>query len=91
MFFKIMNVQKIMKKLLMIFFLGVLFNPAANAATRPVLLAAFDHSRLTAATQCIRCHKSVQPDDGLHFQTRENCSTCHTTDRWKPAINNSSR
>jgi hypothetical protein len=71
--------------------LGTLFNAAANAAPNTVLLAVFDHSRLTAATQCIRCHQSNQPDDDRHRQTRENCSTCHFTDRWKPVINNATQ
>ncbi|MEI6638327.1 MAG: hypothetical protein FDX02_02970 [Chlorobium sp.] len=66
--------------------IALLFGPAANAATTTEQHASFDHRRVSASSQCIRCHKREQPDDNLHRQTQANCSTCHTTSQWKPAI-----
>jgi len=45
----------------------------------------FDHSLLAQANQksCRQCHKS--PGDTLHQQLQEECSTCHSDERWKPA------
>ncbi len=74
-----------MNKLLFIT-IAVLFSPAAKAATKTEQHVSFDHSRLNATSQCIRCHKRDQPDDNLHIQSKANCSTCHTTKQWKPAI-----
>ncbi|MEI7708712.1 MAG: hypothetical protein WCI90_10630 [Chlorobium sp.] len=72
-----------MKRLLFIT-IAVLFNPAAIAAKTTEQHASFDHTRLNATTQCIRCHKRDQPDDNLHIQSKANCYTCHTTRHWKP-------
>ena len=74
-----------MKKLLFIT-ITVLFSTAVNAATPTEQHASFDHNRLSASAQCIRCHKNDQPDDNVHRQSQANCSTCHTTRKWKPTI-----
>lgn len=74
-----------MKRLLLIA-VTVLNSPAANAATSTEQSAGFDHSRLSASAQCIRCHKRDQPENDLHRQSQANCSTCHTTGQWKPTI-----
>ncbi|MEI7694912.1 MAG: hypothetical protein WCI64_04595 [Chlorobium sp.] len=74
-----------MKRLLFIT-IAMLFSSAANAAKTTEQHASFDHRRLNASSQCIRCHKRDQPDDNLHRQTQANCSVCHTTSQWKPAI-----
>ncbi|NMW20825.1 MAG: hypothetical protein HKK67_04195 [Chlorobiaceae bacterium] len=74
-----------MKRLLFII-LAVLFTPAANAATTAEQHASFDHRKLSASAQCIRCHIRDQPDNNLHIQSKTNCSTCHTTKQWKPTI-----
>ena len=73
-------------KILLLIAVTVLYSPAANAATSPEEHASFDHSRLNASVQCIRCHKRDQPEDDLHRQSQANCSTCHTTGQWKPTI-----
>jgi cytochrome c553 len=74
-----------MKRLLFIT-IAVLFSPAARAAITTEQLASFDHSKLSASAQCIRCHKRDQPVDKLHIQSKANCSTCHSTKEWKPTI-----
>ena len=74
-----------MKQILLAAIMGMLLNSAAYATEKPVQLAAFDHSRLTASSNCIRCHRRDQPDDDRHRQTQANCSTCHNTGSWKPA------
>ncbi|MEI7789202.1 MAG: cytochrome c3 family protein [Chlorobiaceae bacterium] len=73
-----------MKRLL--FIAIVLFSPAAISAKTTEQHASFDHSRLSASAQCIRCHRRDQPDDKLHGQSKANCSTCHTTRQWTPTI-----
>ncbi|MFZ4802483.1 MAG: hypothetical protein ACOYLR_11050 [Chlorobium sp.] len=75
-----------MKQFLLIISLGCMFSSVVYAAEQTVLLAAFDHSRLKASAQCIRCHKRDQPDDNLHRQSQANCSVCHTTRQWIPTI-----
>ncbi len=50
----------------------------------------FVHEQLSASMKrsCITCHRERQPQDALHRSSRENCSACHTTKRWKPATFN---
>ena len=66
--------------------IAVLFSPVITAATTIEQHASFDHSRLSASVQCIRCHQRDQPDDNRHRQSQANCSTCHDTKQWKPTI-----
>ncbi|NTW69024.1 MAG: hypothetical protein HGB23_04155 [Chlorobiaceae bacterium] len=67
--------------------IAVLFTSAKTSATTSEQYAGFDHSRLNASAQCLRCHSRDQPDDTLHRQTKAGCSSCHSTSQWKPAIN----
>ena len=45
----------------------------------------FNHSYLDENTRgkCNSCHK--KPNDELHKTFEENCSKCHTSNKWKPA------
>ncbi len=45
----------------------------------------FDHSLLAPTNQksCRQCH--ISPRDGLHRQSKGECATCHSNERWKPA------
>ncbi|NTU57722.1 MAG: hypothetical protein HGB00_02210 [Chlorobiaceae bacterium] len=74
-----------MKLLLLLATTLILINTRADAASKNVQLASFDHGRLNASSSCIRCHNRDQPDDDRHRQAQANCSKCHTTESWKPA------
>jgi len=75
-----------MKTFLFVLLTGLLFNALAHAVSRPVRLAAFDHKKLSPATQCVKCHTSDMPDDNLHRLIQADCSACHRTGGWKPAL-----
>ncbi|NTW52185.1 MAG: hypothetical protein HGB22_06320 [Chlorobiaceae bacterium] len=78
-----------MKQLLLVVSIGALLYTTSFGAGKSPQLASFDHSRLTASSNCIRCHSRDQPDDDRHRRTQANCSTCHSTDSWSPATTES--
>jgi hypothetical protein len=34
----------------------------------------------------VKCHTSDMPDDNLHRLIQADCSACHRTGGWKPAL-----
>jgi len=51
----------------------------------PMPVSSFNHDLLSEKiiSNCINCH--TKPSDDLHFSLKDQCSKCHTTEKWVPS------